>query len=231
MVLKMNMKMTGYKRLLSKYTPQVLEQIRYIADALTLRLKDKLTLSEKEIVRTQLQALTVHADRTSEILDLMRYEWNIFEGDHIRFSFSTSIPLSRAPIRSENLYNLIKAIDTLVEQRSPQRLKFSFDRKRILVQQDKKKPLVIGMRGTYQEGLLRALTDPRIGIIKNAEVVLEIIHSYKSLPALETTADKKSFFRNQMTELQSKLRTVHLGGILTLKWRDNDRNLSLHAKS
>lgn len=222
--------MTDYKRLLSKYTPKVLEQIRFIAEVLALKTKDRLTLDDKELLRVQLQALTVDADRAEEVLDLMRYDWNIFEGEHVRFSFSNSTPLSRASIRPANLQNLIKAIDALVEQRSPQRLKFFFDRRHILVQQGKKKSLVIGERGTYQEGLLKALADPRVGVIKTADVVLETINTCKTLPVLKRVGDRKTFFRNQMTELQSKLRAVHLGGILTLKWSSGDRNVSLQAK-
>lgn len=221
------MKMTDYKRVLSKYTTEVLEQVRYIAEALSLRLNDKLTIPEQKSARVALQALTVSDERTNEILDLMRYDWDIFEGEHIRFSPSTNPPLSKALIRPQNLQNLIKATDALVEQRSPQRLKFSFDRKHILVQQGKKKSVVVGERDTYQEGLLKALTYPHVGVIKTVEAVLETVNECKALPKI---ADRKKFFRNQMAELQSKLKAVHLGGILTLKWGVGDRTLQLKAK-
>jgi len=225
------MKITAYKRLLSKYPSETLEQIHYVADALELRRKDKLAIEEKEIARIGLRALTVSSDRVEEIMDLMQYDWQIFEGQHHRLTPRDNSHLTPALINIDNLKNLIRASDALVEERNPQVIKFSFERKHILAYQSKKRGLAVGERGTYREGLLKALTDPRIGITKNVDVVLEIINDTKELPTLGTLAEKKAFFRRQISELQSSLKAARLGGILTLKWSKDNRYISLKTTS
>jgi hypothetical protein len=226
----MEMKMTAYKRLLKNYTPEVVEQILLIAKALELKVKDSFTLEQGNMERIAFGALSVPLETTNKILDLMRYEWNIFEGEHIKWSFNTSRPLEQASINASNLKRLIEAINSTIEQKLPKSLYFSFNQKHILAHKGKDKGMPVGELKTYREGIIRALSHPYVGVVKQIDVVLEIINQYKKLPRLDTFAKKNIFFKQQVGELQSALKKVNMGGILSLHWFNNHKNLAFKVK-
>jgi hypothetical protein len=232
MTMKMNIKMRTleYKKLLSKYTLPVLNQIRYVADCLDVRSKDKLTLDEDKMARIGLRVLAINSERRDEILDLMRYDWDIFEGAHIRFSFSESTPLVDCPIKTANLKKMIAALDAAITKRNPSKVRLFFEPRKVFVQGAKKKRIALAEKGTYQTGLLDALGNPNIGITRTADSVFEIINSHRKMPTLNTPSQKKNFIRGTFREIQRKLKDAHLSKLLKIKWGDNGRTLQLIAK-
>jgi hypothetical protein len=230
----MNVTETQYKKLLGKYTTTILNQMRILARCLELRSKDKLTIEENILTRAGLSALEIVSERRDEILDIMRFDLHIFKGDHIKFPpFDTLDFSSKDSIDKKNLKNFMLALDKLIEKRDPQKIKFTFKGAKILVQRPPKRPIAIGKCATYQEGLLRALIDPstgRAGIIRTSDTAFQIINESRKIPKLETIYEKKKFIKNTFGEIQSNLREIHLGGLITIKWLDNDKNLQIKIK-
>jgi hypothetical protein len=230
----MNMKMTtgDYRKQLKEYTLESLFHIRSLIESLELKQKNHLTIEVPDFFRAHLQVTSVPKDCLDDIFDSMVYDWHIFYGDYTKLPWATSNEVNeKTPVMEENLRNLHSVVDQLIYKKSPQKIAFLFDNKRIYVRRAKERPLFIGKGGNYREGLLRALTDSKTGqpgFIKDIESVIESINLYKKI---KTKKNHCAFIMGVFREIQRNLKAVHLGGIFSIKWHRNNKLLQLTSKN
>lgn len=226
--MKMNMKISDYKRKLAIYPISTLLEIRKVVGFLETKISDvdPLKFDDFDQARKAFRVVTIAPHLREKIAELIASDWQITDGI---IYYNKPFP----NINISNLNTFKKALNFLVLKHQSGGISIYSKRNHIYVKRNTDKEIRIARIDSYQGGLLQALTTPDIGVIKSLNAVIEVINeNHKEIPGYTKLDNhqKTVLIKNALKEIQSSCVKAGYPNMLGLKWSEDKRKIQLNVK-